>query len=88
MKTIFGGENNIPIVCLSDEQQARLLELSLKFEKELFPEWFAMNGTEIEHRNGFQDYIDRGKFCQWDVKKMLQKEELRNLAKDILLSNL
>merc|ERR1712238_73 len=78
--TMFGGEEYIPTLCFSDDQLKKLLEMSLKFEKELFPEWFAMDGTEIDHQNEFQEYVDKGKFCEWDVKKMLQKKELRDFV--------
>jgi len=82
--TVFGGEEKIPIVCLSKEQQTKLLEKSLRFEQELFPEWFAMEGTEIDHRNGFQKYVDRGKFCEWDVTQMLQNKFFKTIAIFIL----
>eukprot|EP00554_Chaetoceros_debilis_P015868 CAMPEP_0194124910 /NCGR_PEP_ID=MMETSP0150-20130528/59187_1 /TAXON_ID=122233 /ORGANISM="Chaetoceros debilis, Strain MM31A-1" /LENGTH=521 /DNA_ID=CAMNT_0038818695 /DNA_START=223 /DNA_END=1788 /DNA_ORIENTATION=+ len=78
---MFGGEDNIPTHCFSDDQLKKLLKMSLKFEKELFPEWFAMDGTELGHRNEFQEAIDNGKFCEWDVEMMLKKKELRDLVK-------
>mmetsp|Transcript_10253 Transcript_10253/g.14942 ORF Transcript_10253/g.14942 Transcript_10253/m.14942 type:complete len:504 (-) Transcript_10253:130-1641(-) len=79
---MFGGEDNIPTLCFSDDQLTKLLEMSLKFEKELLPEWFAMDGTEIDHRNAFQEHVDGGKFCEWDVEKMLQKKELQDFVKN------
>lgn len=84
IEEIFGGEKNIPMICLSNEQQKKLLELSLKYEKEIYPEWFDMDGTESEHRDGFQDYVDRGKFCSWDVKRMLKEKKLQDLMIKIL----
>ena len=82
---IFGSEQNIPTICLSKERQKKLLELSLKYEREIYPEWFDMDGAaETEHRDGFQDYVDRGKFCNWDVKKMLTDKKLQDLMTKIL----
>ena len=76
----FDGEDNIPTVCFSDDQLSELLEMSLRFEKELLPEWFAMDGVEDDHRKGFQEYVDRGKYCEWDVEKMMENERLREWA--------
>ena len=70
---MFGGEDKIPTLCFDDDQLKKLLEMSLKFEKELFSEWlFAMDGTEIDHRNEFQECVDRGKFKE--LRDFLKKD--------------
>jgi hypothetical protein len=63
--------NEFPLRCLSNETVARLLNLSLKTEQNLFwDDWTAEQ--ESEHRAGFAATLQKRKYCSLDTSATLK----------------
>ena len=69
---------DLPRACLSDDRASRLLEASLRFEKDLLPDWYASPGGERAHREEFGSYLGEGKFCSLDARKVLDSPAWRD----------
>lgn len=59
------------VVCPPEESTSLLLEASLAWEKELMPDMDA----EDSHREGFQEYIKKKKYCFIDLEATLKEDE-------------
>jgi hypothetical protein len=65
------SSNDYPLQCFSNETVARLLNLSLKTEQNLFAnDWTAEQ--ESEHRAGFAAALQKGKYCSIDTSATLK----------------
>ena len=70
--------NDFPLQCLSVEQEERLLNRSLQFEKHLLPEWYESPRGEIEHRAKYAEALEKRKFCSIRAFEVLKDEGWRN----------
>jgi hypothetical protein len=75
------GTMDFPMVCMSEVQLQQLLEMSLKFEQDVVPDWANEPGREDEHRAAFQSYVDKKKFCNIDANEVLKDEEWQSFFK-------
>jgi hypothetical protein len=63
--------SDFPLQCFSNKTVARLLNLSLKTEYNLFGEAWTEE-QESEHRAGFAAALQKGNYCTIDTSKTLQ----------------
>lgn len=59
------------LTCPTQHQLNTLLEVSMKIEREYFPEFFESDQGEIELRKKFDDMVARSQFCSIDTDKVL-----------------
>uniref|UniRef100_A0A7S2K215 Sulfotransferase domain-containing protein n=1 Tax=Leptocylindrus danicus TaxID=163516 RepID=A0A7S2K215_9STRA len=69
---------DFPMKCLFPSQEEKLLKLSIKYERDIFPERFQ-NDHDAKKRedalkNGFAKSIAKNKFCSIDATKVLNDE--------------
>ena len=62
-------EEDLPKECLTNSEQARLLNVSLAYEKVLLPESYASGGEE-EMRQHFAETLANDKFCSVDIDEV------------------
>jgi hypothetical protein len=79
------GTMDFPMVCMSEVQLQQLLEMSLKFEQDVVPDWANEPGREDEHRAAFRSYVDEKKFCNIDANEVLKDEEWQSFFKYLRL---
>jgi hypothetical protein len=70
---------------MSEVQLQQLLEMSLKFEQDVVPDWANEPGREDEHRAAFHSYVDKKKFCNIDANEVLKDEEWQSFFKYLRL---
>ena len=63
--------NSLPMECISSNYQEKLLEASLRFEEDLFPEWFQSKEGKENHIQKFAKAVERQKFCSLDVENAI-----------------
>lgn len=71
----FHNGSELPLKCLSSEQQDELLIRSLELEQRILPGWYENPEFEVEHLSRFESYAERGKFCGVDSVKALEDEQ-------------
>lgn len=74
-------DGDVPLSCPPEEKLINLFETSLRFERELFPEWSSNKFVMKHHLQGFTQYVEENKFCDWDVKKMLKNDKIRDFIR-------
>ena len=77
--TIVDG---LPLQCLNETQQRKLLQRSLEYEKQIYP-----NQTESilnEHESAFWEAVKENKFCNLDVDKLIEDPTVQEFF-DILI---
>jgi len=74
---------DFPMICMSESQLEELLQMSLKFERQILPEWAAQH--EEEHRAAFKRYVDKKKFCTIDADQVLKDDEWRSFFRYLRL---
>jgi len=62
-------EEDLPKECVTNSEQARLLNVSLAYEKVLLPESYASGGEE-EMRQHFTETLAKDKFCSVDIDEV------------------
>ena len=80
--TIVDG---LPLKCLNETQQQKLLQRSLEYEKQINP-----NQTEsisnAEHESAFWEAVKENKFCNLDVDKLIEDPTVQDFF-DILIKH-
>jgi len=76
-----------PLYCVSEEILVNLYESSARFEKELFEHWSDQKLVREHHLQGFTRDVEDNKFCEWDVKQMLNNGKLRDLIRQLSSSS-
>jgi len=69
------------LICMTDGQMRELRQMSLDFEKEIFPEWTELQTKE--HEDLFQKYAEAKRFCSIDVDKTLKMESWSDFFKGL-----
>mmetsp|Transcript_18570 Transcript_18570/g.30399 ORF Transcript_18570/g.30399 Transcript_18570/m.30399 type:complete len:481 (+) Transcript_18570:119-1561(+) len=62
---------NFSFICPSAHQLHELLEVSIKTEREYFPEFFESEQGEAELRKKFHKMVSRSQFCSVDTEEVL-----------------
>ena len=66
--------NDFPLTCMSSKQLSTLLEMSLRFEKRILPEWLV---CVEEHRERFKAYVSEKRFCSINAIEAIRDENWR-----------
>jgi len=74
-------DGDVPLSCPPEDKIMNLFESSLRFERELFPEWAGDKFVMEHHLQGFTQYVEENKFCDWDVKNMLTNPRVRDFIR-------
>jgi len=74
-------DGDVPLSCPPEEKIMNLFESSLRFERELFPEWAGDKFVMEHHLQGFTQYVEENKFCDWDVRNMLTNPRVRDFIR-------
>jgi hypothetical protein len=76
------SSNDYPLQCFSNETVARLLNLSLKTEQNLFvDDWTAEQ--ESEHRAGFAAALQKRKYCSIDTSAILKDAGWQSFLREL-----
>ena len=62
---------DFPLICPPMHQLNELLEVSIKVEREYFPDFFEAEQGEDKLREKFHKMVSRSRFCSVDTKKVL-----------------
>lgn len=73
----FANETNytLPLICISPKEQEDILQISLRHEQALVPEFFASPLGELELRKGFQQALEDNSFCSVDVAQIFDDKQ-------------
>mmetsp|Transcript_31149 Transcript_31149/g.53230 ORF Transcript_31149/g.53230 Transcript_31149/m.53230 type:complete len:432 (-) Transcript_31149:38-1333(-) len=72
-----GINYTLPLICLSESEQESLLNESLQFEEELFPDLFHSLHGETELRKSFTKVVQKNELCSVDAASVIQDEKWR-----------
>ena len=68
------ASNSLPMKCISSKHREQLLEASLRFEEDLFPEYFSSKNGKEDHVQKFAKAVERNKFCSLDVESAIKSK--------------
>jgi hypothetical protein len=75
------SEKDFPLICLPETTLQRLYDLSVTAEKSMYN--FTEDGREERHRNGFETYKKKKKFCHVDTEKVLESQEWNSFIRSL-----
>jgi len=83
LKTIHEQEMTItkmefPKICMDDRELANLLNITIRMEETLVPDWFSSENGEAAIQQGFMTF-EKAKLCGVDVTKVVKGEQYANM---------
>jgi hypothetical protein len=72
--TLSMTTQDFPMTCMSRDQADIFLDMSLRMEKEVLPDYYASANGEEQHRQGFEKSFQRNRFCNVDVAAVVEDD--------------
>jgi len=73
--------DNLPLTCVKKSQLLNLLEVSLKYEQQLFPD--QPKEATIQHSSAFHEASKKKKFCNLDTDKIIEDPLVQEFFKTL-----
>jgi hypothetical protein len=86
--TLNRTTQDFPMTCMSRDQAHVFLDISLRMEKEILPDYYASSNGEQQHRREFEKSFQSHQFCNVDVVKVVEDDSWRDfVSMELNISN-